>query len=317
MQLPPVEVKRYDAVVARLRDEAAALPRSLRGSAEPSLERLRAGEFSQIAVLLPWWLAELAPLSDDRCAALARAGLYAWWHARLLDDLLDGAQGLAALPLAQHALALALDGYAALELLVGAPWRDLAARLGASALAYAEEVGARPVDPTAVPDERLAAWTTDLLMDRAAPFGFAVAAHLHLAGTPAADPRRGDLAAAVRCLTGARQIADDTSDWVADLRAGQLNWVSAGLIRAFRANPAPAVEGSLERLAGYELCAEHYWEEVERTYTALCDRARAHLAPYGSCRLGALVEAQRDHDLASFALMRERRAGLRVLLMAG
>lgn len=317
MQLPPVEVTRYDAVVARLREETAALPRPLRESAEPSFERLSAGEFSQIAVLLPWWLAELAPLSDDHCAALARAGLYAWWHAQLLDDVLDGVQGLAALPLAQHALARALDGYAALGLLAGAPWRDLAARLGASAAAYAEELGARPVDPAAVSDQLLAAWTTDLLMDRAAPFGFAVAAHLHLAGAPADDPRRDDLPAAVRCLTGARQIADDTSDWAADLRAGQLNWVSAGLIRAFRANHAPAAEGSLERLAGYELCAEHYWEEVERAYTALCDRAQAHLAPYGRCRLGALVEAQRDHDQASFALMRERRAGLRVLLVAG
>ena len=37
--------------------------------------------------------------------------------------------------------------------------------------------------------------------------------------------------------------------------------------------------------------AEGYWQEVERTYAALCGQALARLAPYGCCRLGALLEA--------------------------
>jgi hypothetical protein len=312
MQLPADDEARFQGAVARLRDESARLPPALRAAAAPSLERLAAGEFSQIAALLPWWLAELAPLDEARCAALARAGLYAWWHAQLFDDLLDGALGLAALPLAQHALFRALDGYAGLGLLAGAAWADLAERLCASAAAYAEELWPRPVDPATVEAARLAAWTPALLMERAAPFGFAVTAGLQLAGVPPDDARREDLPAAVRALTGARQIADDASDWLADLRAGQLNWVAAGLIRAFRAS-SPAAEGSLERLAGYELRAERFWEEVEQSYEALCGQALARLAPYGRCRLGALVAAQRDHDRGSFAQMRERRAGLRAL----
>lgn len=312
MHLLPDEASRYAAAVARLRAEVAALPAALREPATPALEALAAGEFSRIAALLPWWLAELAPLAGEVCADLARAGLYAWWHAQLLDDVLDGALGVAALPLAQHALAKALDGYAALGLLSGALWGELAARLSASAAAYAEELRARPVDPATMSDEQLAAWTPALLMDRAAPFGFAVVAHLELVGAPAGDRRRDELAVAVRCLTGARQLADDASDWLEDLRAGQLNWVSAGLIRDFRAS-APAAEGSLERLAGYELRAEPFWEEVERAYRALCGLALERLAPYGRCRLLALVEAQRDHDVAALALMRERRARLRAM----
>lgn len=316
MKLPPAEEMRYATTIARLGAEVAGLPAALREPAAPALERLAAGEFSRIAALLPWWLAELAPLADGACAALGRAGLYAWWHAQLLDDVIDGARGVADLPLAQHALAMALDGYAALGLLSGGAWDDLAGRLLVSAAAYAEEARARPVDPATVGDERLAAWTPALLMDRAAPFGFAVVAHLSLAGAPESDRRYDDLPAAVRCLTGARQIADDAGDWLDDLRAGQLNWVSAGLIRDFRAS-APAVEGSLERLAGYELCAERFWGEVEQAYEGLCARALGLLAPYGRCRLAALVEAQRDRDVAAFALLRERRERLRALFGPG
>jgi hypothetical protein len=292
------------------------MPEALRTLAAPALNHLAAGEFSQIATLLPWWLAELVPLPHEQCAALGRAGLYAWWHGQLLDEVIDGALPPAALPLAQHALTCALDGYAVLGLLATAPWADLVVRLEVSAAAYAAEVRARPADPATVSDTQLAVWTPDMLMDRAAPFGFAVAAHLHLARVPQGDRRQEDLPAAVRCLTGARQIADDASDWLNDLGAGQLNWVSAGLIRAFRATPAPAAAGTIERLAGYELRAESFWEQVERTYVALCEQALALLAPYGSCRLGALIHTQREHDRAVFARQRERRTGLRGLFSA-
>ncbi|HMQ32031.1 MAG TPA: hypothetical protein PKD53_14980 [Chloroflexaceae bacterium] len=316
MELTPAEEALYQRVAARVAEETAALPRALRELGAPSLAGLAGGEFSRIAALLPRWLAEQAPLADGLCAALGRAGLYAWWHAEVLDGVLDGARGVAALPLAQHALARALDGYAALGLLAGAPWGDLAARLATATAAYAEEAGARPVDPATVSDERLAAWTPALLTDRAAPFGFAVTAHLHLAGVPASDSRWDDLPAAVRCLTGARQIADDASDWLDDLRSGQLSWVAAGLIRAFRGS-APAAEGSLERLAGYELRAEGFWGEVERAHGELCAQALERLASYGRSRLADLVAAQCRRDGASFALMRERRAGLRTLFGAG
>ncbi len=312
MRLTPTDASRYEAIVSQLRAELAGQPHALKALAAPSLERLVAGEFSRLAALLPWWLAELAPLDATNCAALARAGLWAWWHGQLLDELLDGELSPATLPLAQHAQARALDGYAALGLLCGPPWEDLAARLSRSAAAYAEEMGARPVDPATVSDERLAAWTPELLMDRAAPFGFAVTAHLHLAGVPTGDRRHADLSAAVRCLTGTRQIADDASDWSDDLRAGQLNWVAAGLISDFRTR-APAAEGNLERLAGYELRAEQHWEMVERTYARLAAQALARLEPYGPCRLSALIEAQRAHDAAVFGLMHTRRVEVRAL----
>lgn len=316
MKLTPADELRYEGVIARLGAEVAGLPAALCELAGAALTELAVGTFSRMAALLPWWLAELAPLDDERCAALGRAGLYAWWHGQCYDAVLDRGLAPAALPLAQHALWAALDGYAALGLLAGAPWADLAARLAASAAAYAAELGGRPVDPATVDDARLAAWTVDLLMDRAAPFGFAVTAQLWLAGVPAADRRWADLPEALRCLSGARQIADDAGDWHDDLGAGQLNWVAAGLIRAFRASHA-AAEGSLERLVGYELQAEGFWAEVERAHDELCARALARLGAYGPCRLRLLIEGQWAEQRRVFAAMGERRAALRALLGGG
>lgn len=313
MELLPRERRSYERVVARIQEQSSALPAALRGQALPALARLVCGEFSQIATLLPWWLAELAPLGEELCEALAVASLYGWWYGRLLDDVLDGSADPAVLPLAQHALTRALDAYAQLGLLGSTLWGDLAARLDAAAAAYAEEVSARPVDPGSVGDAELAVWTMDLLMDRAAPLGLTVTAHLHLAGVPAGDCRREELTQALRCLAGARQIADDARDWLADLRAGQLNWASAGLIRDFRARHGPAAAATLERLAGYELRSEGYWARLERGYGSLAGQALRCLAPYGPCRLGELVAVQQGDDTSLFAAMRERRAHLRAL----
>jgi hypothetical protein len=170
------------------------------------------------------------------------------------------------------------------------------------------------VDPATVTDEHLALWTPELIIERASPAGLVVTAQLGLAAPPAAAELRADLDQALRCLTGARQIADDASDWLGDLKAGQLNYVAAGLIRYFRRHTAPADWGglTLDRLAGYELGVEPYWEEVARTYEGLCATALARLAAYGPCRLRTLIERQRAHDRAVFERMRERREALRL-----
>lgn len=315
MQLVPADQAIYDAIVAGLRRETASYPPALRALAEPSLEQLIGGEFSQIAALLPAWLQEVAPLAAETAEALGAAGLALWWYAQIVDDLLDGAAPVALLPVAQTALLRALDGYRALGLLAGPRWPELLSRASGSAEAYATEIGGRVADPASVSDEHLAGWTPALLMERAAPFGFTASAQLDLAGLADDEPLRAALNTALGCLAGARQIADDASDWLDDLRAGQLNYVSAGLIRHFRANMAPAAHSdlSLERLAGYELSAERYWQEVETTHAELCRQAQEALAPHGAQRLRGLTAAQRDHDEAVFARMRARRAALRDL----
>lgn len=312
MQLDPADQDAFDRIAAQLNADVAGLPRALGALARERLARLLQGELSRIVALLPRWLSDLAPLDEGRCEGLGRAGLYAWWYGQIVDDILDGAERPEALPVAQLALLRAIDGYRALGLLAGAAWGDLLARADASAAAYAQELAPRPVDPAMVTDEQLAHWTPALLIERALPMGFVVTAQLALAAPPGAEGLRADLDLALRCLIGARQIADDASDWLGDLKAGQLNFVSAGLIRQFRDGaPSEGRELSLERLAGYELSAEPFWAQLARTHEGLCATALERLAAHGPCRLRALVEGQRAHDRAVFERLRERRAALR------
>jgi hypothetical protein len=313
MQLDPADQAAFDRIAARLNADVAGLPPALGALARERLARLLQGELSRIVALLPRWLSDLAPLDEGRCERLGRAGLYAWWYGQIVDDLLDSAERPEALPVAQLALLRAIDGYRALGLLAGAAWGDLLARADASAAAYAQELAPRPVDPATVTDEQLALWTPALLIDRALPMGFVVTAQLALAARPGAEGLRADLDLALRCLIGARQIADDASDWLGDLKAGQLNFVAAGLIRQFRDGAAPSAwaELSLERLAGYELGAEPFWAQLARTHGELCAMALERLAARGPCRLRALIEGQRAHDLGVFERLRERRAALR------
>jgi hypothetical protein len=314
MQLDPDDQAAFDRIAARVSADVARLGPALRELAGGRLGGLLAGEFSQIVALLPRWLADLAPLDGERCDRLGRAGLYAWWYGQIVDDILDGGERPEALPVAQVALLRAIDAYRGLGLLAGDSWQDLLARADASAGAYACELAPRPVDPATVTDEHLARWTPLLIIERASPAGFVVTAQLALAAPPRAAELRADIDQALRCLTGARQIADDASDWLADLKAGQLNFVAAGLIRHFRrhTDPAEREELTLERLAGYELGVEPYWEELARTYEGLCETALARLAAYGPCRLRALIERQRAHDRAVFGRMRARREALRL-----
>ncbi len=314
MQLHPSDQSRYEHLGAALHLAVAAYPQPLRMLCAPALDALLAGEFAQLAALLPAWLADLIPLGDTQVDALGEAGLWLWWYASVLDGLIDGAERPAALPGAQQALLRALEIYRGLGLADTDAWDDLMARALIAADAYAREIATRDCSPGELSDEQLALWAPELLIGRAAPFSFTLTAQLQLAGAQADDPRRVDLACALRALTAARQIADDAADWLADLMRGQLNSVSAGLIQHLRAcRPAEAASLSVEQLAGYEIHAEDFWAAIEQTHAGLCGQALSCLRPYGDCRLRALVLHQQRSDGAGWALLRERRAGVRAL----
>jgi hypothetical protein len=267
-----------------------------------------------MAALLPSWLSDLIPLGDNLLDALGEAGLWLWWYASALDGLLDGDLPASAMPGAQQALLRALEIYRSLGLADTPAWDDLQARALLAADAYARELATREVAPADLSDAQLVQWSVDLLVDRAAPFAFALTAQLQLAGAAEDDPRRVDLAFALRALTAARQIADDASDWLADLGRGQLNSVSAGLIRHYRDHHADRAGNlSVEQLAGYEVHAEEYWDKVEHLYAELCRQALDRLAAYGNCRLRALLLHQQHSDTAGWARLRERRAKVREL----
>jgi hypothetical protein len=314
MQLSIADQSRYARICATLHSAVAAYPPALQQRCATALDQLLSGEFSQIAALLPAWLSDMIPLDDDLLDALGTSGLWLWWYADALDGLIDGDLPPSVMPGAQQAMLHALEIYRGLGMAGTTAWDDLQARALLAADAYAREVATREVALADLSDAQLALWDADLLADRAAPFAFTLTAQLRLAGASDDDPRRADLALALRALTAARQIADDASDWLADLQRGQLNFVSAGLIRHYSAqHPDRAGALSVEQLAGYEIHAERYWDKAEQDHAALCHQALDRLAPYGECRLRALILHQQQSDNAGWARLRERRASVREL----
>ncbi|NTW00814.1 MAG: hypothetical protein HGA19_05820 [Oscillochloris sp.] len=314
MQLIPADQSRYERLCASMYTAIAAYPPALGQLCIPALDMLLTGEFSQLAALLPTWISDLIPLDDQRLDMLGEAGLWLWWYANTLDDLIDGDVSPAALPGAQQALLRALEIYRSLGLAGTSAWDDLMARALLSADAYAREATTRSAALAELSDAQLALWDAELLMDRAAPFAFTLTAQLHLAGVPADDPRRSAIAHALRLLTAARQIADDASDWLADLQRGQLNSVAAGLIRHFRQHRPDEVETlSVEQLAGYEIHAEDYWAEIEQTHATICAQALSCLVMYGDCWLRSLILRQQQSDAAGWKRMCERRSNLHEL----
>jgi hypothetical protein len=315
MQLSSADQQHYDAIVMAIQSGLVALPTPLPDLCGPSFAALASGEFSQIAGLTPLWLRDLLPATDAACAGLGTANLLAWWYGKLYDDLLDG-DGQQTTPiLTQVALSQAIEAYRRLGLAETAAWAALQHAMDRSAAAHARELASRFSSLLTLSDAQLATWDLDLLIERAAPFLFLITAQAQLAGLPLDGPLARDLRAALGQLVAARQIGDDASDWVADLRQGRLNYVAASLISSFRHEHRAEDRSTLDldQLAGYQLRAEPCWAAIERQHSACCEAAQAQLAPYTPAALQALVAAQAARGSAALATLASARAAARRL----
>src|SRR5262245_53146897 len=306
---------RYQAIVAEIYSEVERFAPPLLAVARPFFERLAQGEFSQVAALLPAWLADLAPVDPIISHRLGVAHLYGWWYYAVQDDLLDGSTAAAALLGGHLALLKMVETYRALGLADSPCWADFERLALTSAEQYALELQTRFATLAELTPERLALVTIEFIMGRGAPFYFNTLAQLHLAGFAPDSPLRHDLLAALRCFTAARQIGDDAGDWLADLRAGQLNYVSARMILDMYARGliSSATGLDLERLIGYQIGAEEFWAEIERTHQQLCQEALDRLGHYGESRIGTLIQRQMATDAKHWATGRAYRATVREL----
>ena len=308
----------YHAIVAEIYSEIERFAPPLQALARPFFERLTQGEFSRVVALLPAWLADLAPVDPIISHKLGVAHLYGWWYYAVQDDLLDGSAPAAALLGGHLALLKMVETYRALGLVDSPCWADFERLALTSAEHYALELQTRFATLAELTPERLALVTVEFIMGRGAPFYFNTLAQLHLAGFAPDAPLRHDLLATLRCFTAARQIGDDAGDWLADLRAGQLNYVSARMILDMYARGliSSATDLDLERLIGYQTGAEEFWAEIERTHQQLCQQALDRLGHYGESRIGALIQRQMATDAKHWAAGRAYRARVRELFGA-
>jgi len=162
---------------------------------------------------------------------LSLAHFYFWWYYFVQDELLDGDASPAALLSGHLALLKMIETYANLgsrALPIGwttCNWRSVpprhTPRNGKTRFTRLDEV---------TPD-RFELFTLDFIGDRAVP-SFSIPLPNYTWPIPTPTTRAGVTCRRLHCFILARQIGDDASDWLVDLQAGRLNYVSAHLFAA-------------------------------------------------------------------------------------
>jgi hypothetical protein len=292
--LTPAEFERYQSFLANVQAFIDGLAPQLRATGRTFFEHHVDGSFSQIAALLPNWLVDLLPVSSEVSYQLGLAQLFGWWYYCAQDALLDGEARAEVLLSAHLAFIRAIDIFRRLGLDAPACWQEFHHLTHLSAAHYALELQTRFADVSELSVDRVALIDVEFLMKRAAPVSFGVVAQAHLVGLEPETRLGQDVIAALRCLMGIRQIVDDAGDWLADLRRGRLNYVSARLLRRNFSSglSAGGVSTDLESLVGQLVLDETFWTEIEGTTGRLGRQARKYLARYGPCRFQGIIEDQ-------------------------
>lgn len=288
------EMARYLAIVGEIEAYLDTFAPPLQAVSRPVFERLRQGEMSQVVSLLPYWLSDLLPLPDEIIHQLGVAHLYGFWYYEIQDRLLDNESDLTALLGSHLALLKMVDIYTSLGVTTAPCWQRWQQMALTSANALAIERQSRFSSLQELTEAHTSPWTITFLMDRAAPFCFNTVAQLHLAGIPAHDPLQEALPTALRNFACARQVADDATDWLEDLRAGHLNYFSARLIqRLFEQNIiSSSAELEIDYLAGCHLTDETLWREIEETNQRLSQQALTKLDSFQTCRFTLLIQKE-------------------------
>jgi hypothetical protein len=299
----------YAAILADVDGFVEGFAPPMRSLLATSLLPMRERAFVRLMALLPAYLADLAPVAPETARRLGLANFYTGWYYHAQDDLLDGQAAASDWLVGHIVFAQIVETYRGLDLIHTPVWPEFQHLGHRSANAYALELRQRFAGLGGIDAEQLAAFDIEFILDRAAPLFFSPLAQLYLAGIPAHAERAQDLLEALRCWAAARQLGDDASDWLDDLKAGQLNYVAARLIERWPAGG----ERTLERLATFQLTAEECWTAIEHSAHALSQRALNRLAPYGPSRLRAMVAQQLAEQTEHWAALRAKRGVFQAL----
>lgn len=303
-----VETTRYLSVVADMTCYLETFPLTLLTMTRPVFDKMVQGEFSQVVALLPYWLSDILPLANQVIHQLGVAHLFGWWYYEVQDKLLDEEIDPPPLLAAQLALFKMIQCYQELGVMNSfhfSKWEELALQ---SANSYALERQTRFESLSEVDIDDLEVWTIEFIIERASPFYFNTMIQLHLAGITTDNPLYERVLSALRYFSAARQISDDASDWLDDLRAGRLNYVSARLIEHISQHGRPTSDLDLDYLVGYQLTNESFWIEIEQTNQQLSQQALIQLSDYPTCRLASLIKAQMLKHAKGWNLLHNERA---------
>ena len=302
------EMTRYLQIVADVEHYLDSFGPFLQITARAYFQKMAKGEFSQVVALLPYWLSDILPLSERVIHQLGIAHLFGWWYYEVQDKLLDEETAAPALLAAQLALFKMMEIYQQLGItgsLHWGKWEELALQ---SANSYALERQTRFESLSEISADDLEAWDVEFIIERASPFYFNTMVQLHLAGIDAENPFYERVLTALRYFAAARQITDDASDWLDDLRTGSLNYVSARLLEHIQTHANPTHDLDIDYLVGYQLTNESFWAEIEQTNQQLSQQALMELSDYPSCHLATLIKAQMLKHAKGWNLLHNERA---------
>lgn len=284
---------RFHQICCDIETEIETWPEALQHSSRIAFREIAASPFSRVAALMPFHLAPLCNTPAKVCHQLAEAQLFGWWYYAVQDKLLDGEIDAAALPAAHVAWLHMRRRYDDLtpNNISRKPLQELVQR---AANAYTLETRSRLQPDQTLPQAALTVWRLPLLLDRMAVFFFNPWLQLQLAGLRADAPPGQHVLAFLAALLLCRQLNDDRSDWLDDLQAGRLNYVSARLLRRHQHRRPNLLAPRLDvlRLAGLAQRDEGFWRRLENTLTRLLSLAEAAAQQLPTPALGTLWQAQ-------------------------
>jgi hypothetical protein len=268
----------------------------LRDLAAPLLPALGEGEFSCIAALLPYWVADLleeqgAPPPQET-ETVGLASLLGWWSTLIQDGLLDrDLDRPEFLPLAMAFHTTAIRLLAQLLPSANAFWAAFQRLSLAAAEAHCWEQRHYLLPLAETEGESLDLDDLDRMASRSALLQVPVIAQFALCGCSLEDPRCVALAQMLRHYAIARQIADDRTDWLGDLQKGCLNYVSARIARRMveRGVAESYTELDANWIAGSFLYDDDLFAEIQQVALATCRQAVQSIAGCDSVYLGELV----------------------------
>lgn len=284
----------YRAVCRLIEADLAALPEALAHALQAAFAEFKQGKFSQIAALLPAWLCQQFPVATPVYAQLGAAQLYGWWYYWAQDQLLDG-DGAAELLLGAHlALLRQIELYTELGVTQSPIWPLFRQLTVQSALGHQQELRYRLSELSVLGFEQLATFDQTVLLTRAQPFFFCSRAQAWLAGADPFGAEANLVIEALETLTLARQLSDDASDWIDELKQDKLNSVACRFLGYLQQQAVFADFSQLTaaQVAGQQILHETFWRALEQQNQCLIEQTLQKLDAANQQQLAILLRHQ-------------------------
>ncbi|OQY47549.1 MAG: hypothetical protein B6242_04715 [Anaerolineaceae bacterium 4572_78] len=312
MEFNSMEMTLYENMLLDVHSYIDSLAMPLRSFCYDYVNKLSHRKIVKTLSLLPYFFHDLMPVDKSILHALITAQFYTCWYYHVQDELLDEQTSATAILGGHLALLKNVAIYDDLGITVAPAWQAMQALMQTSAEAYAIEMENRFQSIQELAMTNLEPFTLEFAGNRLIVFQLSTVAQGHLADLSHDSTLTQHAMQALRLYLTTRQIGDDAGDWLEDLQVGQLNYANALLLTRFYNYYQEPFD--IDRLAGYQLSDETFWQQIEETMETLIQQSLACLAPHGKMRFQTrLIEPLLTTSKITWQNLRDNRAGLQQL----